>query len=372
MARAPAVLLALALSAALAAAFAGASSAGSSSLDDAARVLADPTRPFVERRDAIRVLARASDPAGRDRALPPLLAALSDQVLDVRSLAAQALTRLGDPRALPRVVQRLDVEKDSVGIAALVLTVGGLGGRAEVPLVESRTWHADLRVRAAAVTALGDLGGPVARARLLELLAAPGPDPEWALRGAVLLALARCGTPGDSGTILVAYRDGGGAGQWFARAALANATAALDADPVPLLDRLCADPDPRVSSAAALAFVKAGRFDEIVRRLSDPRPGVRAAAAAAVGGADLRRQIPRVRALATGDPDRSVRWSAVLALSRLDDPSSDELLLAGLSAQDPEVWTSALAELRRRTDLDLPRDVEAWRRELVARRRSPR
>lgn len=370
MGRTSAVLAALTALAGLA--FPAHAGAGPASSAAAARVLADPARPLAERRDAIRTLARATDPDDREQALPPLLAALSDELLDVRSLAAQALARLRDPRALPRVVRRLGLEKAPVGIAALLLTVGGLGGRAEVLVVEPFTHHGELRVRAAAVTALGDLGGPVAHERLLELLAAPGADPEWALRGSVLLALARCGTPADSGTILVAYRDGGGAGQWFARAALASVTAVLDPDPVPLLDRLCADPDARVSSAAALALARAGRADEVVRRLADARPGVRAAAAAAVGGAELRREIPKVRALAAGDPDRSVRWSAVLALSRLDDPSSDELLLAGLGTQDPEVWTAALAELRRKTDLDLPRDVEAWRRELVARRGSPR
>ncbi len=99
---------------------------------------------------------------------------------------------------------------------------------------------------------------------------------------------------------------------------------------------------------------------------------MRAAAAAAVGGAELRRAIPKVLAMATGDPDRSVRWSATLALSRLDEPASDELLLAGLSTHDPEVWTSALAELRRRTELELPRDVDAWRAELAALRRRSR
>lgn len=362
------------VSAVLAALFcvAGLAWAGSPSLDDAARILGDPGRPFADRRDAIRVLVRANDPAGRDRALPPLLAALSDDVLDVRSLAAQALARLADPRALLSIVRRLDVERDPVGLSALLLAIGGLGGRPELAVVEPYTRHAELRVRAAAVTALGDLGGPVARERLLGLLAVPGQDPEWALRGSVLLALARCGTPADSGTILVAYREGGGAAQWFARAALSSAMAALDPDPVPLLDRLCADPDARVSSAAALAFVRAGRVDEVVRRLADARPGVRAAAAAAVGGAELRRAIPQVLALATGDPDRSVRWSATLALSRLDDPASDELLLAGLLTHDPEVWTSALAELRRKTDLDLPRDVDAWRAQLAALRRRPR
>ncbi len=148
--------------------------------------------------------------------------------------------------------------------------------------------------------------------------------------------------------------------------------AALDADPVPVLDRLVADEDARVSSAAAVAFVRCGRPEEVVRRLSDARPGVRAAAAAAVADGGLVDEAPRLRTMAAGDPDRAVRWSAALALSRLDDPAADVMLVAGLASNDPQVWAAAVAECRRKTGLSLGRDADAWEAALAARRKGGR
>ncbi len=335
-----------------------------------ASVVADPARPLAARLDAARSLAATPPGPARDEAVLALAAALEDRAPELRILVAEALAHLSDPRVLPRLVRRLPTETDARVVSALLLAIGTLGGASEVPVVTPFAAHADARLRAAAAVALGDLGGVLAHERLLDLLAAPGDDPEWAVRGAVMLALAKGGVRADAGTILVAYRDGGGAKRWFARAALATAMAVLDSDPVPLLDRLAADEDARVSSAAVAAFARAGKPEEVVKRLDDPRVGVRAAAAAAVAQAGLVAAIPKVRSLATGDPDRGVRLSAALALSRLDDPTGDDLLVEAVDADDPAVWTLALAELRRRTGLLLGRDADAWKAALAARRKA--
>lgn len=335
-----------------------------------ASVLADVARPVAERLDAARALGATPPGPERDAAVLALAGVLADARPDVRVLSTQALAVLGDVRVLPRLVRRLEGEIDPRGTAALLLAIGRLGGAPEVSIVMPFAAVEDARLRAAAATALGGLGGALAHERLLDLLAAPGDDPEWAVRGAVMLALARCGDRADAGTILVAYREGQGVERWFARAALSTAMAALDSDPVPLLDRLAADEDARVSSAAVAAFARAGKPLEIVKRLGDARAGVRAAAAAAVGQAELRDAIPSVRSLATSDPDRAVRLSAAFALSRLGDPSGDDLLVEAVGADDPGVWTLALAELRRRTHLPLGRDPDGWKAALAARRRA--
>lgn len=336
-----------------------------------AAVLGDVARPVAERLDAARGLGAWPKGPARDGAVLALSGVLADASAEVRVVALQVLGALGDPRVLPRVARRLDVEGDPRAVAAVLLAIGRLGGASEVSLVLPFAAYADARLRAAAAIALGDLGGPLAHERLLDLLAAPGDDPEWAVRGAAMLALARCGVRADAGTILVAYRDGGGAHRWFARAALASAMGALDADPVRLLDRLADDEDGRVSSAAVAAFAKAGRTVEILRRLDDARAGVRAAAAAVVGEVGGRDALARLRRLATSDPDRAVRFSAAVALSRLDDATGDDLLVEAVGSDDPTVWTLALAELRRRTGLALGRDVDGWRAALVERRRAP-
>ena len=335
-----------------------------------AGVLADVARPVAERLDAARSLGATPNGPDRDAAVLALVGAVADPSAEVRVVVTQQLAALADPRALPRLVRRLPVEADPRGVASLLLAIGRLGGASEVATVMPYATHADARMRAAAATALGDLKGPLARERLLDLLASPGADPEWAVRGAVMLALAKCGERADAGIVLVAYREGGGVNRWFARAALATAMAALDSDPVPLLDRLSADEDARVSSAAVAAFARAGKPLEIVKRLSDERAGVRAAAAAAVGQVELRDAIPKVRSMATGDPDRAVRLSAAFALSRLDDPAGDDLLVEAVGSDDPGVWTLALAELRRRTHATIGRDADRWKAELSARRRA--
>ncbi len=163
--------------------------------------------------------------------------------------------------------------------------------------------------------------------------------------------------------------------EWFARAALATAVAALDADPVPVLDRLVADEDARVSSAAAVALIRCGRPGEVVRRAfptRGPAEGARRRGGRRRRRGARRRSAPRLRGLAAADPDRAVRWSAALALSRLDDPAGDALLVAGLSSNDPQVWASAIAECRRKTGLTLGRDADAWADALAARRKGGR
>ncbi|MCC7137690.1 MAG: HEAT repeat domain-containing protein [Planctomycetes bacterium] len=325
--------------------------------------------PVARRVEAAGVLGATAPGEARDAAMGALTRALGDPSPDVRVAVASALARLDDRRAVAPLLARLGDEPDDGVRAALVLAVGAAGAPEDAGSLDLALAAPSVRLRAAVVTALGDLGGGAARARLLDVLARPGDDPEWAVRGGAMLALARCGTREDAGAVLVAYRDGGGAARWFARAALATVVGALDPDPVPILDRLVADDDPRVSVSAARAFVRARRAGELVARLADPRPVVRAAAAAAVADEAVPGQEERLRALATGDPVRAVRWSAALALSRLDDPVSDALLVEGVGADDPQVWATAIAECRRKTGLELGRDADAWGKALARRRR---
>jgi HEAT repeat protein len=345
---------------------AAAARAGEPEPAEDARALASPRADARERTAAAARLGEAAGP-GLETALRALLPALDDPSPDVRREVAGSLGRLRDERAMPAIERRMSIEADPGVLAGLLLAVGACGGRYAVPLVLPRCDDGRQRVRAAAATALGDLGGEVARQRLLGLLREGRGDPDWTVRSSATLALARCGERSDAGSILEAYREGGGAAWWLARASLAKAVAALDVDPVPTLDRLMADPDGRVASSAAIALVRTGRAHEVVARLSDPRPGVRAAAAAAAS------EVPsagaRLSDLAVTDPDRAVRWSAALALSRRDDPVSDALLVEGLASNDPAVSLAALAECRRKTGVALGRDPDAWRRALAERRR---
>jgi HEAT repeat protein len=323
--------------------------------------------PAARAAAALRLGEVPPSPA-RDGVVAALAAALDDASPAVRAGAATALARLGDERAMPRLERRLEAEREEGVLAPLLLAIGASGGRYAVEAVARRCDDPRVRVRAAAATALGDLGGEVARRRVLALLRERDADPEWVVRSAALLALARCGTRADAGVVLEAYREGGGEAWWLARASLATAVAALDERPLPVLDRLMADPDPRVASAAALALARTGRTDDLLRRLHDASPSVRAAAAAACG--EVPGAAGRLREMAFSDRDRDVRWSAALALSRLDDPTSDALLVEGLASDDPAVSLAALAECRRKTGAEIGRDLAAWRARLAERRRA--
>jgi HEAT repeat protein len=331
-----------------------------------AAVVVSPRHDAAARAAAARRLGEAP-PRGREAALGALLVALDDRSADVRREVVLALERLRDERVMPRLERRLAVEEDAGVSAALLLAIGTTGGRYAVPVLLPRCDDPRVRVRAAAATALGDLGGEVARQRLLRMLR-DADDPDWTVRSAAMLGLARCGRPCDAGVILEAYREGGGESRWLARASLARAVGALDADAVPVLDRLMADPDARVAAAAGAALVRSGRTDEVLRRLGDPRPGVRAAAAAAC--AEIPSSASRLREVAVRDRDRAVRWSAALALSLLDDPVSDALLVEGVASDDPAVSWAAVAECRRKTGADVGLDPDEWRRLLDDRRRA--
>jgi HEAT repeat protein len=130
------------------------------------------------------------------------------------------------------------------------------------------------------------------------------------------------------------------------------------------------DGDARVAVTAAEGFARAGHPERLRSLLSNPAPGVRAAAAGAVVAAGLEGAEPRLVAMARGDAALEARWAAALALFRLDAPAGDELVLAGLVSHEPVVWAEALAALERRTGARHGRDVPAWRAELARRRRA--
>jgi len=308
-----------------------------------------------------------SDPAVADRILLALTRTLKDPKSDVRKVAALSLTRRGDRRALAPILAGIPEEADAQTLCALLLAVGALGREADgVRLVPIATADPRPRVRAAAVSALGDLGGEQARRIAVKTVLRPGlPDPDWSLRATGMLALARCGRPEDVGEVLVAYREGRGEASWFARSALARLVAAKDTDPVPLLLRLVGDPDSRVAVTAAAGLGRSGHVAALLRLLSHVVPSVRAAAATGIAKAHVRKGYGRLRALARLDPSRKVRWAAALALFQAEDPLGDELVVSAVEAREPAVWAEAIAQLAARTGERHGRDAKAWRAALL-------
>ncbi|MBI3947663.1 MAG: HEAT repeat domain-containing protein [Armatimonadetes bacterium] len=135
-----------------------------------------------ERSLAALALARTRDP----RALAPLIAALADADGPVRETAAAALGQLGDARAVAALVSLLQDEQTSVRFQA-ARALGQLGdARAAGPLAAALP-DAAYSVRHAAAEALGYLGSQAGEALpALRAAARRGPDDSrWACARAI-------------------------------------------------------------------------------------------------------------------------------------------------------------------------------------------
>ena len=344
--------------------------ARTASADDGldAALLALVSADAQTRVDAARALGhcgRAPRCARAARALEP---ALFDAEPEVRRAALVALVELDARGAAGGVVRLLQVEREVGVLPSALLALGALHVAGQDDLVTRFAAHPHPGVRAAAVTAAGDLGGARMRRLVLNSLQLAGAeDEQWLVRASALLALARLGRPDDMTLIQRVFEEGGGRSHWIARSAVARAIAALHPAPRAALERLLADPDPRVAVTAAAGLAQAGLRDVLVGHLGDGRSAVRAAAVGGIRQADLRRTLPTLRRLAQRDPSRTVRWAAAVTLFEWQDPLGDELMLDALRAEDPAIWGEALARLARRQGARHGRDVSAWRAALRAR-----
>jgi HEAT repeat protein/cyclophilin family peptidyl-prolyl cis-trans isomerase len=295
---------------------------------------------------------------------------------------AYALQRVGDPRATPALLALATTP--GVNTAGFALRgLGTLKERAAVPIAKAAAASAetDVKVRIAAVRALGQIGGPAAIEPLLELLGDPLPenmaveivsavgtsgharafdvvierlaDPSPAMRAAALTAAARLSPDAFLLVLSGLNRDP----EWWVRGTLATVLGTFPSDRVvPALEDLLKDEDARVHGPAldALAAVKApglsahlftsleaADFMErtaAARLIGESRPdggAARLAAAYARGQSDSA-YAARAAALealskyggdiamatlreALGDRDWPVRWRAAMLLHTLGD-----------------------------------------------------
>jgi HEAT repeat protein len=255
---------------------------------------------------AVRLLGESHEA----RAVLPLLARLGDADRQVRLAAVRALGAAGDRRAGPALRRQLADPVDEIRVA-VVDAIGQLALADAVPALAAlaRRRPAD-EVARRAILALGNVGGPVALAVLVDQLDDPTLADETA---GALRRLGESALP----ALLDQATNGSPAGSALA---------------VTLLGQLAAGTGPR------------GADPKIVRALTgmvERRSGATLAALQALGAVQAPAAVA-VLARAAADPSPELRGAAYAALLETADDRALVVVNGGLHDRDPRVRRLAL------------------------------
>ena len=302
----------------------------------------DESWPAAPEADAFRLGAYA---LVRLRAYEPLAAAVLDGGQPVSRWwpVAYALSRIGDPRAQPALVQLLDTPgKYTSAFAARGLGVIKAAPAAPALMAVALRAQAPLEVRVSAVRALAAIGEAGAGAPLATLLADASADPN--LRLELVTAIGTLKAAEGLGSVQDLLSD-----PWPAmRAAALRAAAAIDPENfVLVLASMDADPHWTVRAAlvdvlASLPAAQAADRVQSMLRDDDRRvvPGVLAALA--------RFKVPDAASLALAqlkEPDFGVRAAAARIVGELKPPGGAEALRAAYALALGDAAIDARASL---------------------------
>jgi len=284
--------------------------------------LAEPPRDEEEaRRDTpVAAFRLAVYALARLKAYGPLASAVLGRSGEPRVRwwpVAYALQRIEDARALPALLALLS-DPHPYTRALAVKGLGPLKERSAVPILLPLVTSGDRAVAIEAMRSLGRIGDPAAAPALLKVVQTPKGDP--VLRLEAVSALGGLGGPGGNAVPGV-----------------------VDA----LLDTL-ADSSPTIRAAAirALAQVDADGFITVVSGLDpDPHWSVRSALATALGALAPEAGLPRLSSM-LGDSDQRVIPAVLASLARVRAPDAPSVMLDRLKNEDPVVRAAAADALR--------------------------
>ena len=173
-----------------------------------------------EKLEALEQVRKA--PGDKTAAVPYLLTVLK-QSPKVRAEAALVLGEIGDPAAIPGLLEAVDPRaSDRDGFEAnrrLATALGALRAKEAVPVLKELTASRDGFTQVAAVDALGQVGDPAAVDRLVEIAGSKAVEPVTAQHA--LLALGRIGDPRAAPVVLrMLYEERAGV-SFFPQAAFA-------------------------------------------------------------------------------------------------------------------------------------------------------
>lgn len=293
-------------------------------------------KPAV-RAAAVRALAQCEGPEVQ----PALLEALHDSDVWVRYFACRSLGRQSSPAALGALAGLVEGDPAPHVRAAAIGALGQIGGSRAVavlaPLVESE----DDDLARAALGALGKVGHPSALAPLLGALATASPE----RRIDVLRALAQHGGP--QAVESLGHLAGTEGDERVAHAAIDALGQLATADAIGILVELCADPERREACVDALAHLGEERAPALAAGLCHADRDVRRAMVEALARMKHAAATEQL-CTALDDPEPAVRLEAVTALGNLAGHGAQRRLAALAAADsDPTVRRAARAALRR-------------------------
>ncbi|MBC7287129.1 MAG: HEAT repeat domain-containing protein [Armatimonadetes bacterium] len=297
---------------------------------------------WTVRRKAATALGGLADVAKQMGVVDVLIAHLSDPRPEVKAAAAEALGRIGDPKAAQPLVATL-VHNRFGAVREIEVALEKLGAPA-LPFIVPALNHPEAEVRRAGVEALAKIGTPDAVVPLAQRLK----DPDIAIRRRAADALITLADARVVPQLIEALRDPDPHVYYPARDALAN----VGGPAVPALIAALADPQPRVAHMAEQALARVGKsaVAKLCEALASPDGRLRQWAAIALGdiGPDA------TKALTAYLADRSkpayARAAAADALGRTGSPDALEPLVAAATREQPEVQKAALRALVRLGD----------------------
>jgi HEAT repeat protein len=268
-----------------------------------------------------------------------------------RSQAADRLALLGDPQAVPPLIETLSTARDADIRVSAATALGLLRDRRAVDCLATALHAPEPGVRAASAESLGRIADHTSS----EALLGAAKDPEPAVRAAALNSLAILGISVERLSSDLTNPN------WQARVAAVSMLARLgDSKSTPLVVAALKDQDSRVRAEAARtlgAIADPGTLDALSTSLRDSNVDVRIESAYALGRLKDSRAISSLTGLLS-DRDARVSIAAAESLARMQDPRAIRVLVGSLRDSDWRVRARA-AQVLARVAADTPVDAAA-------------
>ncbi len=291
----------------------------------------------------------------------------------VRKRVVEALSKIKDPASVDPLLEQLAIEKDPKIKITLIQTLGEIGNAKAAHKILPHLIDDDMIVRQMVVEAMEKTADANIVPNLIELMK----EADVNVRRSGAEILDKIKDPSTAEMLIKCLKDN----DWWVREIATDALSDLSGmDINQKVLKLCSSPDENVRRAAVEFFNRIKyppAFDALVERLKDSDWWVREKAIQALGkmsderaldpilelmgDADVRWAVPTALAQiggdrATvylgemlGDPERSLRLSALKGLGKLRSKESLPLIKASVMDSDPEIRDIALEIIKKIT-----------------------